>query len=112
MRIVTHDSGFHTDDIFAVAVLLILFPDAEVVRSRDPEVQATADFLVDTGMRYDQARRMFDHHQLGGAGVRTNNIPYASFGLVWKKYGEKIAGGRREAEIIDQKVVQPADAHD
>ncbi len=112
MRIVTHDSSFHTDDIFAVAILLMKFPDAEVIRSRDPEIQKTADYVVDTGMVYDPAKHRFDHHMPEGAGERENGIPYASFGLVWKEFGEELAGGKREAEIIDSKLVQPVDAHD
>ncbi|MSR87949.1 MAG: MYG1 family protein [Candidatus Zambryskibacteria bacterium] len=111
-KIVTHDSRFHTDDVFAVATLILVIGEAEVVRSRDPEVQATADYLVDTGMQYDPARHMFDHHQLEGGGVRENGIPYASFGLVWKEYGEKVAGGKREAGIIEQRLVQAIDAND
>lgn len=112
MKIVTHDSSFHTDDVFAVATLLLLVGEAEVVRSRDPEVCATADYLVDTGMKYDPEKNFFDHHQPEGAGKRENGIPYASFGLVWKEYGEKLAGGKREAEIIDKYLIQAIDAHD
>ena len=112
MRIVTHGSGFHTDDVFAVATLLLVLGEAEVVRSRDSEIQATADYLVDTGMKYDPANKMFDHHQLGGAGVRENGIPYASFGLVWKEYGEKLTGGKEESRVIEQKLVMPIDAYD
>ncbi len=111
-KIVTHDSRFHTDDVFAVATLLLLLGEAEVVRSRDPEIQKTADYLVDTGMEYDPSHQHFDHHQAQGAGERENGIPYASFGLVWKEYGEKLAGGKREAELIDKKLVQAIDAHD
>ncbi|MFZ2484771.1 MAG: MYG1 family protein [Minisyncoccia bacterium] len=111
-KIVTHDSRFHTDDVFAVATLLLLLGEAEVVRSRDPEIAATADYLVDTGMKDDPSLRQFDHHQPGGAGERSNGIPYASFGLVWKAYGKELAGGEREAELIDRKLVQPIDAQD
>jgi len=112
MRIVTHDSSFHTDDVFAVATLLLVLGEAEVIRSRDPEIQATADYLVDTGMKYDPANRIFDHHQSGGAGIREDGIPYASFGLVWKEYGEKLTGGKEESKVIEQKLVMPIDAHD
>lgn len=112
MKIVTHDSSFHTDDVFAVATLLLLLGDGEVIRSRDPKVQATADYIVDTGGDYNPSIHHFDHHQTGGAGKRENGIPYASFGLVWKEYGEKLAGGEREAELIDRELVQPIDAHD
>lgn len=112
MKIVTHDSSFHTDDIFAVAVMLLLYPDAEVVRSRDPEVHKNADYVLDTGRVYDPGKGRFDHHMLGGAGVRENGIPFASFGLVWKEFGEKLAGGEAEAIIIDRELIQPIDAHD
>ena len=111
-KIVTHDSGFHSDDAFAVATLLLLVGEAEIVRSRDPKDWATADYVVDVGMEYDVSKGRFDHHQPGGAGERENGIPYASFGLVWKSYGEKLSGGHKEAQIIDRKLVEPIDAHD
>jgi uncharacterized UPF0160 family protein len=112
MKIVTHDSSFHSDDTFAVATLLLKFPDAEVIRSRSVEVQATADYVLDTGMEYDPKRGRFDHHMPEGGGVRDNGIPYASFGLVWKEFGVELAGGVREAEVMDKRLVQPVDAHD
>lgn len=111
-RIVTHDSGFHTDDVFAVATLVLLVGEVRVVRSRDQQVHKTADYLVDTGDEYNPSLNHFDHHMPGGAGVRENGIPYASFGLVWKEYGEKLAGGRREADAIDKRLIQSIDAHD
>lgn len=112
MKIVTHDSSFHTDDIFAVATVLLMHPGAEVVRIRDKAINDSADYVLDTGMVYDPAKNRFDHHMAGGAGKRENGIPYASFGLVWKEFGEKIAGGKREAEIIDTILAQPLDALD
>ena len=111
-KIVTHDSRFHADDVFAVATLLLLVGEAEVIRSRDPALQAGADYLVDTGMKYDPSLCQFDHHQPEGAGARENGIPYASFGLVWKAYGQELSGGIKEAEIIERKLAEPIDAHD
>ena len=35
MKASTHDGRFHADEIFALAVLNIVFPDLEIVRSRD-----------------------------------------------------------------------------
>ena len=52
VTIVTHSSGFHTDDIFAVATLLLVLgdnADVEIIRSRDIEIAKSADFLVDYG---------------------------------------------------------------
>ncbi len=115
VTIVTHSSGFHTDDIFAVATLLLVLgedKDVEVLRSREKEVHAMADYLVDTGNEYDPDKNKFDHHQSGGAGLRENGIPYASFGLVWKKFGPELSGSVKAFEKIDQMLVQPIDAGD
>ena len=90
MKIVTHSGSFHQDELFAVAALLFIFPDAEVIRTRDDAVIKSADIAVDVGGIDDPNKERFDHHQEGGAGKRANGIPYASFGLVWKKYGEII----------------------
>lgn len=111
MKIVTHNGHFHTDELLAVAALLLKYPDAEVIRSRDEKVIDTADIVVDIGQVYDGIAR-FDHHQTAGAGARANGIPYASLGLVWKKFGEELAGGIEEARIIEEKLVMPIDASD
>ncbi|MDP3661756.1 MAG: MYG1 family protein [bacterium] len=111
--IVTHDGGFHADDAFAVAALLLhLKGNATIVRSRDPKIIASGDFVVDVGGEYDAARNRFDHHQPGGAGSRENTIPYAAFGLVWKTFGAAISGSAEIAARVDAKLVQPIDAAD
>ncbi len=112
MRIVTHSGHFHADDLLAVATLLLKFPEAEVIRSREEKEIESADIVVDVGQLYDPKKGRFDHHQKSGAGERTNGIPYASFGLVWKEYGAEIAGGVDESKIIDDKLVAPVDAGD
>lgn len=113
LKIITHDGGFHADDAFAVASLLLhTGGNAEVVRTRDPQVIAAGDFVADVGGEYDAARNRFDHHQPGGAGARANGIPYAAFGLVWKKFGAALSGSPEIAARIDLKLVQPIDAVD
>lgn len=112
-KIVTHSGNFHTDEVFACAVLSILNDGAvEIARSRDPDVWATADYLVDVGGEYDSVRGLFDHHQEGGAGARKNGIPYSSLGLVWKEFGEKVTKSSYVAKMIDKRLVQPIDAGD
>ncbi|MES2213771.1 MAG: MYG1 family protein [Patescibacteria group bacterium] len=108
--IVTHSGMFHIDDIFAVATVLLVYPDAKVIRSRDPKVIDSADIVVDVGMVYDSEKLRFDHHQEGGADVRPNGIPYASFGLVWREYGFRLA--REGKDIIEEKLVIPIDGPD
>ena len=112
-KIVTHSGNFHTDEVFASAVLAILNDgDVEIIRSRDPEVWAQGDFVVDVGGIYDSSIGRFDHHQQGGAGVRENGIPYSSFGLVWKEYGEQVSGSAYVMRVLDKRLVQPGDAGD
>ena len=115
ITIVTHSGKFHTDDIFAVATLLLVFKDKydiTVIRSRDSEVIKTGNYVVDVGGVYDFSYRKFDHHQIGGAGTRENGIPYASFGLVWKHFGEKLCDNNEVYKKIDEILVQPIDAGD
>ena len=89
MVIVTHNGKFHADDAWACAVLQILFPDAELVRTRDGAVIEAADFAVDVGGIWDPASGRFDHHQKGFDGARPSGVPYASAGLVWREYGAR-----------------------
>jgi uncharacterized UPF0160 family protein len=112
MRVATHPGNFHADDVFAVAALELVHGPLEVVRTRDPEVQAAADLRVDVGGRSDPAAGDFDHHQKGGAGERENGIRYASFGLVWRAHGEALAGGPEAATAIDERLVCGVDAND
>lgn len=111
--IVTHNSHFHADDLCAVATLHILLKGRyKLIRTRDPKIIAKADYVVDVGGIHDPALKRFDHHQKGGAGQRANGIPYAAFGLVWKAYGEQLAGSAAAAQTIDDEIVAIADAHD
>jgi uncharacterized UPF0160 family protein len=113
MKIVTHNGSFHADEVFAIGALTSLekFKDAEIVRTRDEEIIKTGDLMVDVGRGNDEEKN-FDHHQLGGAGKRENGIPYASFGLIWKKFGEEICQNKNVSESLDKKLVQPIDAWD
>ena len=115
VTIVTHSSSFHTDDVFAVATLLLVLEkdhEVEVIRSRDRSIIEKADYVVDVGDIYDPSKNRFDHHQAGGAGERANGVPYAGFGLVWKEFGESLCGSKEIAEEIDKKIVQPIDGPD
>lgn len=109
--IATHSGIYHADDVFAVATLRLLFPGAVVIRTREEELIQKADFIVDVGGMYEPTHCRFDHHQSGFSMNRLNGIPYATFGLVWKEFGERLAGPEG-AKIIDQKLVSPIDALD
>ncbi|MEO9654905.1 MYG1 family protein [Marinomonas sp.] len=111
--IATHNGNFHADDVFAVATLKSLYPSAKLIRTRDLEVMAKADIVLDVGGIYDADKGRFDHHQKGGAGARENGIPFSSFGLVWKKYGLEVCEGNQEiAHSLDKNLVSTIDAID
>ncbi len=116
MVIVTHSGKFHADDAWAVAVLKILFPQAEVVRTREPERVEAADFAVDVGGIWDAPTGRFDHHQKGFDGARPTGVPYASAGLVWKEYGARCVTALAEAHtghiLSADKAVEMAHAID
>lgn len=113
VKIITHNGGFHSDEVFAVATLSLLYQGKiEVVRTRDIALMETGDIVVDVGGEYDTFRKKFDHHQHGGAGKRENGIPYASFGLIWKEFGEKVCESTEVFNVIDKKIVQAIDALD
>lgn len=83
VRVATHNGLFHGDDVVAIAILAMIFGNRmEVVRTRDPEILAQAEILVDVGGAYD-GERYFDHHQsLRGIGGM------AAAGLVWQRFGK------------------------
>lgn len=112
--IVTHDGTFHTDDVFACAAISLLNKDKKIkiIRTRDEKEFAKADCLLDVGGEYDESKLRFDHHQKGGAGERENGIPYASFGLVWKRFGSELSGSYFVSNTIDERLVSYIDAVD
>ena len=89
MKVATHDGKFHADDVFATALLKHLYPDVEIIRSRDPKILATADLRYDVGGKYYANTYDFDHHQAGFNTARPNGILYSSFGLLWHHLGSK-----------------------
>jgi uncharacterized UPF0160 family protein len=111
--IVTHNGNFHADDVFSIAALKTIFPSFTLIRTRDLEVIAKADIVIDVGGEYDAETGRFDHHQRGGAGERENGIPYSSFGLIWQKYGVDICQGNQDvANAVDAGLVSTIDAID
>ncbi len=111
--VVTHNGGFHTDDVFAVATLSLLYRGKiKVIRSREKKEWDKADFVVDVGGIYDPKTQRFDHHQEGGAGTRVSGVSYASFGLVWKEFGTALCGSEKIAHAIDEQLVSFIDTMD
>ena len=113
LTIATHNGNFHADDVFSVAALKCVLPSFNLIRTRDLELIAKADIVLDVGGIYDADAGRFDHHQRGGAGERENGIPFSSFGLIWQKYGLDICQGNQDlANSVDAGLVSVIDAID
>lgn len=114
LTLVVHSGRCHADDVFAAATLQLRFgvEGVEITRTRDEATIAAADVVADVGHECDPDRNRFDHHQPGGAGNRENGVPYASFGLVWRKFGPEICESDDVSRAVDERLVQPIDAGD
>lgn len=114
-KIGTHNGGFHTDDVFGTALLKSIYPDVEIIRTRDNNILATCDIVYDVG------GGKYDHHQIDKK-VRFNDIPYSSFGLLWEdfafEYLDKFFPGLNNFEKnqvkrdLDDQFIQGIDAID
>ena len=96
VKIGTHDGSFHCDEVLACVFLKLLpeYEDAEIVRTRDPEILRKCDVVVDVGGVYDHEARRYDHHQTSFSltmgditgGKIHSDTPLSSAGLVYWHY--------------------------
>lgn len=121
---VTHTAPHHADEVFATAMLAILFP-VELYRTRDQAIiDSTNAIVYDVGGEFNPKKKRFDHHQKGFSEARPDGITYASAGLIWREYGVEIVkklGKNKEvddemaAEVVsrvDDALVRGIDARD
>jgi uncharacterized UPF0160 family protein len=112
----THDFLFHADEIFAWIVIHKVFPELNLIRSRDKKLIADATIVFDMGEKYD-GMKYFDHHQEECI-KRINKKPYSSFGLIWKSFGMKyldtleIKNVMESWFLVDKEFVAPIDFWD
>lgn len=120
-HLVTHSGGFHADELLSSVILTRLFPQAQIVRSRDRAwiTPASDRIIYDVGGAFDASAQIFDHHQRPGP-LRIDEQPYSSFGLIWAQYGRDYLAALDvpEADIdaihgkFDLKFVLPIDLLD
>ncbi len=118
--LVTHSGRFHADETFAVAMVLMI-KDVEVVRSRDEDIIAKADLVLDVGGEYCPESGRFDHHQNSFTLARKDGTPFATAGLIWQHLGAEIfadKGLKNDYEVqyainwVDKKLISDVDAVD
>ncbi|AUQ49055.1 hypothetical protein PhaeoP83_00749 [Phaeobacter inhibens] len=120
-HLVTHSGGFHADELLSSVILTRLFPEAELIRSRDAAwiTPAAGRIIYDVGQAYDGEAQIFDHHQRPNP-LREDGQPYSSFGLIWHHFGRDYLRGLDvpEADVdaihhgFDQSFVLPVDLLD
>lgn len=112
MKIAVHNGKFHADDVFACAIARMIYPSCDIIRTRDEIELSAVDMRIDVGGKNNPETNDFDHHMKGGAGERTNGVPYAACGLMWKHFGKQIAANDFVWNYVDQKLIQTIDALD
>lgn len=109
--VITHAGIFHADEVLGTAILSKVLGDITVMRAfRIPENVGKEVIVFDIGLGE------LDHHQKCGNGTRENGVPYASAGLIWKKYGPQIVAGTCNPKLVwsltDRDLIQGVDATD
>ena len=87
-HLVTHSGGFHADELLSSVILTRLFPQAELIRTRENDwvTPSAGKIIYDVGRDYNVEAQIFDHHQRPNP-LREDQQPYSSFGLIWAHYG-------------------------
>lgn len=120
-HLVTHSGGFHADELLSTVILSRLYPEAELVRTRDKSwiTPAEGRIIYDVGGEFDAAAGIFDHHQRPNP-LRPNGQPYSSFGLIWAEFGRDYLRAQAVPEkdleqvhaAFDEDFVRPVDLLD
>eukprot|EP00483_Globobulimina_turgida_P001730 UN01732 len=68
------------------------FRNANMIRSRDPNILSTADIVVDVGAEFDVNSNKFDHHQSTFCETFSSDFDtkLSSAGLIYKYFGKQI----------------------
>ncbi|WP_323766521.1 MYG1 family protein [Marinovum sp.] len=110
-HLVTHSGGFHADELLSSVVLTRLYPEAQLVRSRDAAwiTPGAGRLIYDVGRAYDAAAGIFDHHQRPNP-LRPDGQPYSSFGLIWHHFGRDYLRALTVPEANIDEIHQSLDA--
>lgn len=112
IKIGTHDGTFHCDEVLGTYLLQIIYPDSEIVRSRDQNILSTCDIVIDVGGKYDPSKHLYDHHQREFNESFSTVVPgkpwttkLSSAGLVYCHFGldiiSKILGIEKTDDLVN-----------
>ncbi|PSV01135.1 MYG1 family protein [Photobacterium kishitanii] len=123
IKIVTHAGGFHSDELFAIALIKKFFcSNIDIQRTRDSSILAeylsdSSVWVIDVGGVYEKKFKNFDHHQVSFNDTwNGTNILFSSCGLVWQYLKEegflsKLLSNFQINEF-ENKLIKRIDAHD
>lgn len=103
-----HDGMFHADEVSACA-LLVLFncvDEDKIIRTRDPLVLATCEYVCDVGGVYDPKLKLFDHHQVSYQGEMS------SAGMILTYLKENQIIDSEEYDLFYTSIIKGVDDHD
>lgn len=122
VKIITHNGGFHSDELFAIALIKkYVTSDITVIRTRDPDdlkkyLYDNKVWVIDVGGQHNDRLKNFDHHQGDFSETwKGTDILFSSCGLVWnylKKAGYLNGHSRWVQSEIENKLIKKIDLND
>ena len=98
-RIIVHSGRFHADDVFCAAMLLMCYPDAEILRVSSVDDKYSRDkrtVVADIGFG------KYDHHQ-PDTELRDDGTRYAACGLVFRDHKHILFDGNPDAAVTFER---------
>ncbi|VDN96018.1 unnamed protein product, partial [Rodentolepis nana] len=114
IKLGTHNGSFHCDEILALAMLRKLpeYQNAELIRSRDPNLLASCDVVFDVGGEFDSSRHRYDHHQPSFNMTIQDFHPslkpavkLSSAGLIYAHFGKRVIASIINEHSIESDIV-------
>lgn len=124
MLLITHNGRFHYDEILSSAILLKIYPNSKIIRTRDNEIIKTGDIVYDVGGVFDPLKNRYDHHQntFNETFSSDYKIKLSSSGLIFKYFHKEFLSLYKiySTDFLYDKIIKKmyneffigADAHD
>ena len=106
----THDTIFHADDVFGVAMCRLINQDIPYARTTDQAEldKAKGDPSI---LMFDIGLGKYDHHQPDKT-LRPDGTPYCGFGLLWRDFGYLLCPDEEAWKTVDETFVELIDKAD
>ncbi len=104
----THDGSFHSDEVTACAILLLvgLIDRGKILRTREPKALEECEYVCDVGGIYDPKIKRFDHHQADYQGEMS------SAGMIWLYLKDQKIIDEPTYHFFNRSLILGVDAHD